>query len=85
MGKQDSWGWASYDVDDDNGDDYCAKTDVRPDGTVHRYDATGGSFGKGHGHAGYSGMGAFLAGDKEGWSRGPNDPGSIGRPWEDRY
>lgn len=85
MAENNAWGWASYDVDDDNGADYCSRTDVHEDGTVHRYDATNGDFSNGHGHAGYASMSAFLADDKKDWSRSPSDPDSANRAWEDRY
>lgn len=80
-----AWRYASYDIDDPNGADYCASTDFKSDGTVHRYDAVGGDFANGHGHSGYGSTSDYLAGNKKGWSRSVNDPKSKKSSWTDPY
>ncbi|ACV21393.1 Uncharacterised protein [Slackia heliotrinireducens] len=79
------WRYASYDIDNPNGADYCASTDFKSDGSVHRYDAVRGDFGKGHGHNGYGSTDDYLAGNKKDWSRSVNDPDSQNRPWNNPY
>ncbi|SCH40936.1 Uncharacterised protein [uncultured Collinsella sp.] len=78
-----SWGWYSYDMDDPD-NDYCAKTDIHDDGTVHRYEGTYGDFGVGHGHAVYGSMDDYLDGSEPDWVRSSYHPSSYGRAWEER-
>lgn len=79
------WRYASYDIDNPNGADYCASTDFKSDGTVHRYDAVGGDFAKGHGHRGYGSVGDYVAGNEKDWSRSVGDSDSQNRSWTDPY
>ncbi|MCB7036677.1 hypothetical protein [Eggerthella sinensis] len=79
-----SWGWASYDVDNDNTDDYVCQTDVHDNGSVHRYEATDSRWDEGHGHKVSSSMDDYQSG-KTVYDRSPNDPDSRGRSWDDRY
>lgn len=84
MGGTD-WRYASYDIDDPDGADYCASTDFKSDGSVQRYDALGGNFGNGHGHRGYGSVDDYLAGNEKDWSRSVGDPASKDRVWNDLY
>lgn len=77
------WGWASYDIDDDD-HDYVAQTDVHSDGSVHRYEATDGDWSTGHGHSVSSDMDSYLSGETT-YDRDPYDSSSIGRSWDDRH
>ena len=83
-GNATAWSTYSYDIDDPNGSDYCAKTDVHQDGTVHRFSATNGSFKLGHGHAVHNRMAGYIKDEEKRYDRKPNDPRSIGRKWEER-
>lgn len=79
-----SWGWASYDVDSSDSDDYVCQTDVHDNGSVHRYEATGGHWDSGHGHSVSSSMGDYLGGTRS-YDRGSGDAASQGRSWSDRH
>lgn len=75
------WGWASYDIDDDE-NEYTSQTDVHDDGTVHRYDSIDGNWSTGHNHTVYNSMNDFVN-DNSRWNRGINN--SYGRNWKDKH
>ena len=79
-----SWGYYSYDIDDDD-NEYCAKTDFRNDGTVHRYEGTDGDFDKGHGHRVYGSTDDFLSDADPTYDRPADAPESQGRNWDERH
>ena len=78
------WYYYSHDVDG-NSDDVCSKTEFHDDGTVHRYDGTGGDFSIGHGHTVYNSQESYTSGGSASYDRGPYDSGSIGRSWDERH
>lgn len=79
-----SWSWFSYDVDNDDSDDYTSKTTVNDSGRVDRFDSTDGSWSSGHGHVAYTDMDDFLEDKDNGFRRGPYDSDSIGHKWDDK-
>lgn len=75
MGK---WGWFSANEEGE----VVAKTEVKDDGTVHRYDYTvPDQIQYGHGHTEYENMEEFIK-DNPRYVRSKNDPRSYNRSWK---
>ncbi len=75
--KVAKFGWFSANEDGE----VVAKTDVRDDGTVHRYEYTKEDDVKaGHGHKKYNSMNDFLE-DDPAWNREKDNPKSVGKKW----
>ena len=70
--------WFSYDIDTG---DVVAKTEIKEDGTVRRYEYTEpDNIKAGHGDKWYDNLDKFMKDEPTG-ERDKNDPASINRPW----